>query len=307
MFTGITSQAGALVTAIVVLTGAATLCDGKATADPTQDDQFLAQLDKEEIPAVKNVPSVIAAGHNVCRKLDGGMPVDDMVDAMRNYMYDFDPFTRRHPTRVTSTVKRFITTAVQVYCPYDQNKVVSIMANPAPRPNESTHPVAAYAHRDDQPDRDAHSTVLTSRVGALPVGEIAPPNPPQIPAPQPPTAQIRTPPRTIAAPPPRQPPPSQQPLPPPPPEEKPPPPPEEKPPPPPEEKPPRSSEEKPPTPQQVGPPATAPEPGGAAGGGGTGRNGGSGIGGGGAGGDGGGQAGSSPRRRMPPGFVRLAP
>ncbi len=42
MFTGITSHTGALVTAVVVLTGAALLSGGAAAADPGQDDQFLA-------------------------------------------------------------------------------------------------------------------------------------------------------------------------------------------------------------------------------------------------------------------------
>jgi hypothetical protein len=60
MFTGITSHAGTLVTAIVVLTGAAILRGGTAAADPNQDEQFLELLDKEDIPALQNVPSLIA-------------------------------------------------------------------------------------------------------------------------------------------------------------------------------------------------------------------------------------------------------
>lgn len=68
MFTGITSRAGALVIAIVVLTGAAILSSGAAAADPSQDDQFLSLLDKKGIPAIKNVPSLIVTAHKVCRK-----------------------------------------------------------------------------------------------------------------------------------------------------------------------------------------------------------------------------------------------
>jgi hypothetical protein len=146
MFTGITSRAGALVTAILVLTGAAILSGGAAVADPNQDDQFLALLDQEEIPAVKNVSSVIAAGHRVCRRLDAGTPVDDLVEAMRNDSYNVDPIVRRYPARVTSTVTRFIAAAVEVYCAYDQGKIASGMANPAPGSNEPTHRVAAYPH-----------------------------------------------------------------------------------------------------------------------------------------------------------------
>lgn len=301
MFTGITSYTGALVTAVGVLTGAATMGGGAVAADPSQDDQFLALLDKEEIPAVENVPSVIAAGHTVCRRLDGGMPVDDMLDAMRNDVYAINPRMRLHRARVTTTVTRFITAAVETYCPYDQGKIASIAANPAPAPGEPMHPVAVYTagrYRDDRSHYDARGTVLASSIEAAPAGEITPSNPPQIPVPPPPTAHIRTPPRVNAAPPPRQQPPS-------PPEEKPPPPPEQPPPSPPEEKlpPPEenplpspeqvlpSSPEQAPPPQQVEPPVS-PQPGSA----------------GGSSSNGGGAPAEPPRRpRMPPGFVRLAP
>jgi hypothetical protein len=97
MFTGITGHSGALVTAIVVLTGAAILRGGAAAADPNQDDQFLALLNKEDIPAVKNAPSLIATAHRVCLKLDGGMPVDNLVDLMMNNAYNQDPLARLYP------------------------------------------------------------------------------------------------------------------------------------------------------------------------------------------------------------------
>jgi hypothetical protein len=127
MFTGITSRAGALVTATVVLTGAAILCGGPTAADPNQDDQFLALLDEKEISATENPPSVIATGHKVCRKLDGGVPVDDIVDAMRDAAFDANPMARLYPARrVTTTYQRFITAAVEVYCPYDRGKISSI-------------------------------------------------------------------------------------------------------------------------------------------------------------------------------------
>jgi hypothetical protein len=60
MFPGITTHTGSLVTPIVVLTGAASLRGGAAAADPSQDDQFLALLNEEGIPALQNVPSLIA-------------------------------------------------------------------------------------------------------------------------------------------------------------------------------------------------------------------------------------------------------
>ena len=103
MFTGITTHAGSLVTAIVVLTGAAILRGGAAAADPNQDDQFLALLNQEDIPALEGVPSLIATAHKVCRKLDGGMPVDSLVDAMVNNAYNTDPSPHLYPpARLTS-------------------------------------------------------------------------------------------------------------------------------------------------------------------------------------------------------------
>ena len=48
MFTGITTHADSLVTAIVVLTtGATILRGGAALDDPNQDDQFLALLSQK--------------------------------------------------------------------------------------------------------------------------------------------------------------------------------------------------------------------------------------------------------------------
>lgn len=146
MFTGITSHAGALVTAIVVLTGGAVLRGGTAAADPNQDEQFLALLDQEEIPALQNVPSLIATAHKICRELDGGMTVDAVVDDMKNNSFA-DPGEGQFPARrITSTITRFITAAVEAYCPSDQSKIVSIMAKPAPGSNEAMHHVAAYTH-----------------------------------------------------------------------------------------------------------------------------------------------------------------
>jgi hypothetical protein len=275
MFTGIASHVGVLVTAVGVLTGAATMVGGAVAADPNQDDQFLALLDKEEIPAVENVPSVIAAGHTVCRRLDGGMPVDDIVDAMRNDAYAINPRMRLHRARVTTTMTRFITAAVGTYCPYDQGKIASITPNPAPGPSEPALQVAGYVRNAVN---DAHGTVLALLIESAPSGEIAPPNPPQIPAPPPPTAHLRTPPRVNAAPPA----PEQPPLPPP----------EQKPPPPLQQQP-LPAPEQPPLPQQAQPSA-APQPGGA-GGSSSSSN-------------GGGDPAEPPQPpHMPPGFVRLAP
>jgi hypothetical protein len=136
MFPSITGHAGALVTAIVVLSGGAIVCGGTAAADPSQDEQFLALLDEEEIPALQNVSSLIATAHKVCRKLDGGMTVDALVDDMRNNSFT-DPTGQQFPARrITTTITRFITAAVEAYCPDDQSKIASIMENPAPGSND---------------------------------------------------------------------------------------------------------------------------------------------------------------------------
>jgi hypothetical protein len=105
MFTGITSHAGALVTAIVVLTGGAIVRVGAAAADSNQDEQFLALLEKEDIPAQRNVPTLVTTAHAVCRKLDGGVPVGDVVDEMKNYAFSVNPTARLFDQdRVTRTV-----------------------------------------------------------------------------------------------------------------------------------------------------------------------------------------------------------
>ena len=144
MFTGTTSHSGALITATVVLTGAAILRGGAATADPNQDDKFLALLEQQDIPALQGVANLIYTAHRVCLKLDAGMPVDALVDTMVNNAYRFNPTYRLYdPGRVARTEVRFITAAVEAYCPYDQGKIASVMANPAGW-NEPTHRVAAY-------------------------------------------------------------------------------------------------------------------------------------------------------------------
>ena len=136
MFTGITTRVTSLVTAIVVLTGAAILRGGTAAADPNQDDQFLALLNKEGIPAESGVPSLIDTAHKVCGALDAGTPVDAVVDRMVNNSFridQFDPVNGALRGRVARTEARFIIAAVEAYCPNDQGKIASIIiANPVP-------------------------------------------------------------------------------------------------------------------------------------------------------------------------------
>jgi uncharacterized membrane protein YgcG len=323
MFTGTTSHSGALVTTIVVLTGTAILRGGAAAADSNQDDQFLALLDKKGIPALENVPSLIDTAHNVCRELDAGMPADGLVNAMVNRAYDIDSTERLYPPgRLARTEARFITAAVEAYCPYDQSKIASIMANPALSSNESTHRGAAYMHNAVNSGSDlrepppALDMINMSAAWQQPagIGAVRLPhlmdggvfasgryggNRSDCDAHGPALASLigAVPSGEFTQPnPPQIPPPAAQiqtphrPMAPPPPPKQPPPPPKQP----------------PPPPQQVEPPAVGPQPGGAAGSGGGGSTGGNG--GGSTGGNGGGApAEPSPAPSMPPGFVRLAP
>jgi len=316
MFTGITTHAVSVVTAIVVLTGTAILRGGAAAADSNQDDQFLALLDEKGIPALEGVPSLIDTAHNVCRTLDAGMPVDALVDAMVNDAYGIDSTERLYaPGRLARTEARFITAAVEAYCPYDQSKIASIMANPAPGWNESTHRVAAYMHnavnsggdlREPPPALDMINMSAAwqqpTGIGAVRLPHLMDAgvfasgryggNRSDCDAHGPALASLigPVPSGEVTQPnPPQIPPPAAQmqtphrPMAAPPPPKQP-----------------------PPPPQQVEPPAVGPQPGGAAGSGGgdsTGGNGGGSTGGNG----GGGQAEPPPAPSMPPGFVRLAP
>jgi Protein of unknown function (DUF732) len=127
MFTGMTTYASFLVTAVVVLTGAANLRGGAAAADSNEDDQFLALLNQEGVPALSGVPSLIATAHEVCHNLDGGMSADALVDALINNANVVTPGA--DPARLRRSETRFVIAAVGAYCPNDQGKVA--FTNPA--------------------------------------------------------------------------------------------------------------------------------------------------------------------------------
>jgi Protein of unknown function (DUF732) len=180
MFSGPTRIAGALVTAVAILSGAAILPGAKAVADPSQDDKFLTLLGYEDIPAIDNATSLIDTAHKVCGKLDDGMSAGDLLELIRNNGFNENPLARLYPQRrVTTTINRFIDAAVQAYCPYDRGKIASMTAQVATASNEPTVRVAAYART-----REASSLVLG--IGTFPSGEVPPSNPPAIPAQPPP-------------------------------------------------------------------------------------------------------------------------
>lgn len=163
MFSSIPSRTGAVLTAVAALTSGSILRGGVAAGDPNQDEQFLSLLDQEGIPAIENVPGLINTAHKVCRKLDGGMPVDALVDLMMNNAYGVDPSKRLVPGRVERTEDRFITAAVLAYCPQDQGNIGSLMKSPTPGSNDST--VHRKAIIEDHRDGSTMSTILNPYPG----------------------------------------------------------------------------------------------------------------------------------------------
>ena len=120
--TGITSLADALVSASVVLT-AAIICAGAAGADPSQQDQFVALLEQDQIPLIDNLPALVARAHQICGELNGGTPVDTLVNDEMNRGYADNPRLHLYPDRVRRTAVRFITASVDVYCPSHQGEL----------------------------------------------------------------------------------------------------------------------------------------------------------------------------------------
>lgn len=195
-----TNHVSALVTAFVVLTGVVMLPHDSAAADPNPDDQFVALLDQKQIPALENVPSLIATAHRICRQLDGGMPVDGVVDDMKQRAFNANSGGGPYPPdRVMRTVARFISAAVEAYCPNNQAKIASIsaMANPVPGSQDPTQRGTAH-------------TRYAALRWQFPAGETGQPDPPQLPPDAPPTVQILTPPQPVVKPPPKQTPPGPQ-------------------------------------------------------------------------------------------------
>jgi Protein of unknown function (DUF732) len=114
--TGITSLADVLVSASVVLS-AAIICAGAASADPSQQDQFVALLEQDQVPVVDNLPALVARAHQICRELNGGASVYTVVDEEMNGMFEENPAYRQESARVHRTAVRFIAVSAEVYCP----------------------------------------------------------------------------------------------------------------------------------------------------------------------------------------------
>jgi hypothetical protein len=113
--TGITSLAGALASASVML-AAAINCAGAASADPSQD-QFVSLLEQDQIPLIDNLPALVARAHQICRELDGGTSAETVISEEMNGMYDENPAYHQVSDRVRRTAVRFIAVSADVYCP----------------------------------------------------------------------------------------------------------------------------------------------------------------------------------------------
>ena len=116
MRTGIPSLADVLVSASVVL-AAAIICAGAASADPSQQDQFVALLEQDQIPLMDNMPALVARAHQICGELNGGASVYTVVDEEMNGMFEENPAYRQQSARVHRTAVRFIAVSAEVYCP----------------------------------------------------------------------------------------------------------------------------------------------------------------------------------------------
>lgn len=116
MRTGITSLADALASVSVVL-AAAVICAGAAGADPSQDDQFVALLAKEQIPVIDNLPALVTRAHQICAELDGGAPVKAVVREEMNGIFQENPEYHQVSGRVRRTAVRFVAVSTDVYCP----------------------------------------------------------------------------------------------------------------------------------------------------------------------------------------------
>jgi Protein of unknown function (DUF732) len=113
---GITGLADALVSASVVLT-AAIISAGAASADSSQQDQFVALLEQDQIPLIDNLPALVARAHQICGELDGGASVETVVNEEMNGMFEENPAYHQISDRVRRTAVRFIAISADVYCP----------------------------------------------------------------------------------------------------------------------------------------------------------------------------------------------
>lgn len=99
--------------------GAAFVCAAVAWAPPafatSQDDNFLAMLDSAGIPANDGIPSVIAAGHQVCADLANGESPADIADKLAYAAYDDAPINPLDQYQRSMVL--FVRVSTQAFCP----------------------------------------------------------------------------------------------------------------------------------------------------------------------------------------------
>lgn len=127
MSSRITTSAGYLSTALAALTSVAILGGGAASADPSQDEHFLALLSQKDVSALSGVPSLIATAHQICGNLDAGMSANALVDALVDNANNVTPGADRN--RLVRSEGRFLAAAVEAYCPHNLGKVAAIPVN----------------------------------------------------------------------------------------------------------------------------------------------------------------------------------
>ena len=116
MRTGITSLAAALVSGSVMLT-AAIICAGAASADQSQQDQFVELLAQDQIPAFDNLPALVARAHQICGELNSGTSIATVVNEEMSGIFEENPAYYQESARVKRTAIRFIAVSAEVYCP----------------------------------------------------------------------------------------------------------------------------------------------------------------------------------------------
>jgi uncharacterized membrane protein YgcG len=96
------------------VTAAAIALAPTANADGS-DDNFLALLAQNGIPATSGIPGVISYGHKVCDALGGGESPSAVANQLAQYAYGEDPSAPLDRYRRTYVV--FVRVASQAFCP----------------------------------------------------------------------------------------------------------------------------------------------------------------------------------------------
>jgi hypothetical protein len=99
--------------------GAAFICAAVALAPrgfaTPEDDNFLALLDSAGIPAYDGIPSVIAAGHQVCADLGSGESPAEIADKLAEAAYADAPVNPLDQYQRSMVL--FVQVSTRAFCP----------------------------------------------------------------------------------------------------------------------------------------------------------------------------------------------